>query len=143
MPSKKLFTTLAEAIQQFSDKEKLANVLKNASSDEEALKLLQSHVLPPPENSARTQIVNTKPTYDKAREILRQEGVDKNIIDYGAGKGMGSYGWAESFEPYAKGWYPTYTKAEDIPSDKYSGLLNLNVLNVLPPELREIGRAHV
>jgi hypothetical protein len=92
--------------------------------------------LPAPENAARTQIAGTKPTYDKARELLKLQGVDKNIIDYGAGKGVGSYGWADTYEPYAKGWYPTYTKAEDIPSDKYTGLLNLNVLNVLPPELR-------
>jgi hypothetical protein len=92
--------------------------------------------LPPPENAARTQVANTKGTYDKARELLKLQGVDKNIIDYGAGKGIGSYGWADTYEPYAKGWYPTYTKAEDIPSDMYSGLLNLNVLNVLPPELR-------
>ena len=92
--------------------------------------------LPAPENAARTQIAGTKPTYDKARELLKLQGVDKNIIDFGAGKGIGSYGWADTYEPYAKGWYPTYTKAEDIPSDKYSGLLNLNVLNVLPPELR-------
>ena len=92
--------------------------------------------LPPPENAARTQVANTKGTYDKARELLKLQGVDKNIIDYGAGKGIGSYGWADTYEPYAKGWYPTYTKAEDIPSDMYSGLLNLNVLNVLPAELR-------
>jgi hypothetical protein len=52
---------------------------------------------------------------------------------------------ADSFEPYPQGWYPTYTKSEDIPSEKYKGLLNLNVLNVLDPEMRahtvkEIGR---
>ena len=118
----------------------LEKIIKGAS------KVAKDTKLPAPENAARTQIAGTKPTYDKARELLKLEGIDKNIIDFGAGKGIGSYGWADTYEPYAKGWYPTYTKAEDIPSDKYSGLLNLNVLNVLPPELRaeaKIGRAHV
>lgn len=108
----------------------LEKIMKAASEISKEAKL------PAPENAARTQIAGTKPTYDKARELLKLQGVDKNIIDYGAGKGVGSYGWADTYEPYAQGWYPTYTKAEDIPSDKYSGLLNLNVLNVLPPELR-------
>lgn len=103
--------------------------------------------LPPAENSARTQIVGTMPTYEKARDILRKEGIEgKDVIDFGAGKGLGSTMMkADSFEPYPQGWYPTYTKSEDIPSDAYKGLLNLNVLNVLDPEMRahtvkEIGR---
>jgi hypothetical protein len=103
--------------------------------------------LPPAENSARTQIVGTMPTYEKARDILGKEGIKgADIIDFGAGKGLGSTSMkADSFEPYPQGWYPTYTKSEDIPSEKYKGLLNLNVLNVLDPEMRahtvkEIGR---
>jgi hypothetical protein len=103
--------------------------------------------LPPASNSARTQIVGTMPTYEKARDILGKEGIQgADIIDFGAGKGLGSTSMkADSFEPYPQGWYPTYTKSEDIPSDKYKGLLNLNVLNVLDPEMRahtvkEIGR---
>ena len=103
--------------------------------------------LPPAENSARTQIVGTMPTYEKARNILGEEGIKgADIIDFGAGKGLGSTSMkADSFEPYPQGWYPTYTKSEDIPSEKYKGLLNLNVLNVLDPEMRahtvkEIGR---
>jgi hypothetical protein len=115
------------------------------------LKLLEDVVekvkLPPAENSARTQIVGTMPTYEKARNILGKEGIKgADIIDFGAGKGLGSTSMkADSFEPYPQGWYPTYTKSEDIPSEKYKGLLNLNVLNVLDPEMRahtvkEIGR---
>jgi len=103
--------------------------------------------LPPAENSARTQIVGTMPTYEKARDILSKEGIEgKDVIDFGAGKGLGSTMMkAHSFEPYPQGWYPTYTKSEDIPSNAYKGLLNLNVLNVLDPEMRahtvkEIGR---
>lgn len=112
-----------------------------------AKKLAQEIELPPASNSARTQIVGTMPTYEKARDILRKEGIEgKDVIDFGAGKGLGSTMMkADSFEPYPQGWYPTYTKSEDIPSDAYKGLLNLNVLNVLDPEMRahtvkEIGR---
>ena len=103
--------------------------------------------LPPASNSARTQIVGTMPTYEKARDILGAENIKgADILDFGAGKGLGSTSMkADSFEPYPQGWYPTYTKSEDIPSEKYKGLLNLNVLNVLDPEMRahtvkEIGR---
>jgi len=103
--------------------------------------------LPPAINSARTQIVGTMPTYEKARDILGKEGIEgADVIDYGAGKGLGSTMMkAHSFEPYPQGWYPTYTNSADIPSDEYKGLLNLNVLNVLDPESRahaveEMGR---
>jgi hypothetical protein len=112
-----------------------------------AERLAKDIELPPAENSARTQIVGTLPTYEKARDILGKEGIKgADIIDFGAGKGLGSTAMkADSFEPYPQGWYPTYTKSEDIPSEKYKGLLNLNVLNVLDPEMRahtvkEIGR---
>ena len=112
-----------------------------------AKKLAKDIELPPAENSARTQIVGTMPTYEKARDILGKEGIKgADILDFGAGKGLGSTAMkADSFEPYPQGWYPTYTKSEDIPSEKYKGLLNLNVLNVLDPEMRahtvkEIGR---
>jgi hypothetical protein len=112
-----------------------------------AERLAKDIELPPASNSARTQIVGTMPTYEKARDILGKEGIKgADIIDFGAGKGLGSTSMkADSFEPYPQGWYPTYTKSEDIPSEKYKGLLNLNVLNVLDPEMRahtvkEIGR---
>jgi len=112
-----------------------------------AEKLAKDIELPPASNSARTQIVGTMPTYEKARDILSKEGIQgADVIDFGAGKGLGSTMMkAHSFEPYPQGWYPTYTKSEDIPSDAYKGLLNLNVLNVLDPEMRahtvkEIGR---
>lgn len=103
--------------------------------------------LPPAANSARTQIVGTMPTYEKARDILGKEGIKgADILDFGAGKGLGSTAMkAHSFEPYPQGWHPTYTQSKDIPSEEYKGLLNLNVLNVLDPEMRahtvkEIGR---
>jgi len=103
--------------------------------------------LPPAENSARTQIVGTINTYHKARDILKGHGIEgEKIIDLGAGKGLGSTIMkAHSMEPYPQGWEPTFKRAADIPSDTYEGLTNLNVLNVVAPDIRreiveDIGR---
>jgi SAM-dependent methyltransferase len=63
------------------------------------------------------------------------------VIDYGAGRGHGTSllgEGAESFEPYPNAAFrPTYTDPAAVPSDHYAGVVNLNVLNVLPPDLRE------
>ena len=94
--------------------------------------------LPPVENSRLTQVATTGGTYEKARDVLRERGIEGPIIDYGAGRGHGSrILGGDSFEPYPSSEFsPTYTNPGDIPSDRYAGLVNLNVLNVLPPELR-------
>jgi hypothetical protein len=48
-----------------------------------AEKLAKDIELPPAENSARTQIVGTLPTYEKARDILGKEGIKgADIIDF-------------------------------------------------------------
>lgn len=97
-------------------------------------------ILPPAENAARTQIIGTLPTYAKAAEILKQRGAAGRGIDVGAGLGEGSKILGKNFdtmEPYAKNWKPTYTSAEDMPSDAYGQLTNLNVLNVMPREARD------
>lgn len=97
-------------------------------------------ILPPAENAARTQIIGTLPTYAKAAEILKQRGATGRGIDVGAGLGEGSKLLGKNFdtmEPYAKNWKPTYTSAEEMPSDAYGQLTNLNVLNVMPREARD------
>lgn len=97
-------------------------------------------ILPPAENAARTQIIGTLPTYAKAAEILKQRGAAGRGIDVGAGLGEGSKILGKNFdtmEPYAKNWKPTYTSAEQMPSDAYGQLTNLNVLNVMPREARD------
>jgi hypothetical protein len=86
-------------------------------------------------NSAKTQVTNTDKTYQKARGILDQLGVGDDVIDYGAGKGHGSAILrGESYEPFPQGWTPDYTSP---PNKEYEGVVNMNVLNVLPPEIRE------
>lgn len=96
--------------------------------------------LPPAENAARTQIAGTLPTYQKAADIFARQGMQGRGIDYGAGLGKGAQampGQYETYEPFAKGWNPTYSKAQDVPSDAYNRLTNLNVLNVVPREARD------
>jgi hypothetical protein len=97
-------------------------------------------ILPPAENAARTQIIGTLPTYEKASNILRQQGATGRGIDFGAGLGEGAKALGKDFdtyEPFAKNWTPTYSNAADVPSDEYGRLTNLNVLNVVPREVRD------
>ncbi len=97
-------------------------------------------ILPPAENAARTQIIGTLPTYEKAGSILRQQGATGRGIDFGAGLGEGAKALGKDFdtyEPFAKNWTPTYSNAADVPTDAYGQLTNLNVLNVVPREVRD------
>lgn len=89
-----------------------------------------------PEDAAKTQVTNTKGTYVKARDMLDDLGVGDDVLDYGAGKGHGTpILRGESYEPYPQGDFaPDYTTP---PNKLYDAVVNLNVLNVLPPELRD------
>ena len=93
----------------------------------------------PPENAQRTQRANTIETYRKAKKILDSEIPEGNMIDFGAGLGLGANEMkADAYEPFPKeGFTPTYTNAKDIPSNSYKKLTSLNVLNVVPRELRD------
>jgi hypothetical protein len=104
------------------------------------LELAKDFVLPAAENAARTQIIGTLPTYGKAAEALAKHGAQGRAIDFGAGLGEGAKMLGkdvDTYEPFAKNWSPTFTKPEDIPSDAYGRLTNLNVLNVVPREARD------
>lgn len=86
-------------------------------------------------NAQKTQVSNTGGTYQKARNLLDSLGVGDDVIDYGAGKGHGTpILRGESYEPFPNNWTPDYTSP---PNKEYEGVVNLNVLNVLPPEIRE------
>lgn len=96
--------------------------------------------LPPPENAARTQIIGTLPTYKKAADIFEQQGARGRGLDFGAGLGEGAKvmpGKFETYEPFARGWNPTYSDISQIPPEAYNRLTNLNVLNVVPREIRD------
>jgi 2-polyprenyl-3-methyl-5-hydroxy-6-metoxy-1,4-benzoquinol methylase len=104
--------------------------------------------LPPAENSQKTQVTTTTGSYRKAAARLDDlDAPEGKILDFGAGRGLGSEAMgADSFEPFPReGFNPTYTDAKEIPDDSYSRIVNLNVLNVVPPDIRadivqDIGR---
>jgi hypothetical protein len=93
-------------------------------------------------NPAKTQRGNTLPTYQKAFDILDvQEGDD--VLDYGAGMGLGAEAAklrganVMTFEPFPqKEFKPDFTSPQDVPEASATKVLNMNVLNVLPPEER-------
>ena len=91
--------------------------------------------LPPAENAQRTQIMTTKPTYEKALKALGNQG---SALDFGAGRGFSSEMGMDTYEPFPReGFTPDYTDASAIPSGSYDRLTNLNVLNVVPLETRD------
>jgi len=110
------------------------------------IKAASDFILPAAENASRTQIIGTLPTYAKAAEALAQHGATGRAIDFGAGLGEGAKALGkntDTYEPFAKNWNPTFTKPEDIPSDAYNRLTNLNVLNVVPREARDEIAQHI
>jgi SAM-dependent methyltransferase len=97
------------------------------------------NTLPPAENSRRTQVSNTTPTYQKAKKLL---GNPTSVLDYGAGLGLGAKAiGADTFEPFPgnqfAGGQPTYQNPDQIPGGSYDAVTSLNVLNVLPREARD------
>jgi hypothetical protein len=88
--------------------------------------------------SRKTQVKNTIGTYRKVMSRFFK-GVDSSdIIDYGAGYGVGTREFnLDSYEPFPErgakeyGWQPDYTNASDI-SKQYKGLISNAVLNVIP-----------
>ena len=94
--------------------------------------------LPLQEAAQKTQIGTTTGTYVKAKNILDEVG-DETILDYGAGLGKGAAKIkADTYEPFPKeGFNPTFTQSKNIPSNSRSRMTNLNVLNVVPPNVRK------
>jgi hypothetical protein len=95
--------------------------------------------------SGTTQVATTVGSYKKAAQIANKLGA-KTVLDYGAGLGLGTDAISDiipsvdSFEPNAERWQGsspvTYTNTSDI-NKKYDSVINLNVLNVVPKDIRD------
>ena len=96
--------------------------------------------------SSTTQRKNTIKSYEKVAEKIKVMFGNVSILDYGAGLGLGTEmmkkvtgGKVDSFEPYPVNWesnFPvTYTDSSSI-KKKYDVIVSLNVLNVLPEDIR-------
>jgi hypothetical protein len=97
--------------------------------------------------SGTTQRSNTTNSYVKAAEKLKDLGVEGNVLDYGAGLGVGSDAMSkvlgtdvDSLEPNTEKWQgknkPAYTDSSQI-NKKYDGVVSLNVLNVVEKDVRD------
>ena len=131
-----------------SAKKKMSKAERAAKAIRENNKKKVPHLsnggLPPAENAARTQIIGTLPTYEKAEEELKKRGAQGRALDFGAGLGEGAKILkADTYEPFPKGWKPTFIDPKQIPTEAYGKLTNLNVMNVVPPKVRDEIASHI
>ena len=90
--------------------------------------------------SKTTQRANTIGTATKASSYLDLLGAEGRSLDYGAGKGLNAKANKidDTFEPFPEQEFnPTFMSPSEIPKNKYGKIISTNVINVLPPSLRE------
>lgn len=104
--------------------------------------------------SETTQVSNTIGSYRKAAELLSKHiPLDGIVLDYGSGLGLGTeqlrevFGpnvTVESYEPNPRRSKvpPTFASSDEI-NKEYDGIVCLNVLNVLEPDLRDEVVEHI
>ena len=98
--------------------------------------------------SGTTQVATTAGSYRTAFDALQKVKPDiKNVLDYGAGLGLGADAIREktsaqvdTLEVNPERWKsdtaPTYTSSDAVRT-KYDAVINLNVLNVVPRNIRD------
>lgn len=112
------------------------SAVAGAAAIDETMRVANNR-LPPLSNAQKTQLgASTLPSYEKAAGVLGSEG---RALDFGAGRGQGAQAIGfDTFEPYPReGFSPTYNTAADIPDQSYDRLTSLNVLNVMPRDVRD------
>lgn len=90
--------------------------------------------------SQTTQRPNTVETAKKASKYLDDLGAKGKSLDFGAGLGINAKATKidDTFEPFPKkGFKPTFNKPSEIPANTYGKIMSTNVINVLPPKVRE------
>jgi hypothetical protein len=97
------------------------------------------------ESSGTTQVATTTGSYVKAANLIKD--IKGKVLDYGAGLGLGTDAMSnvlgrdvDSFEPNPERWRgkkeATYTASDQI-NEKYDAVVSLNVLNVVPKDIRD------
>jgi hypothetical protein len=124
---------------------------------EQTLELEQSQaVIEGQQGSMSTQIATTATAYPKVVARVESQFLERpvtTILDYGSGLGFGTQLMreegrdVESYEPnpdraIAAGNVPTYSDSTKV-TKKYDLVMNLNVLNVLEPKLRDVVLADI
>ena len=100
--------------------------------------------------SSSTQVATTGGSYRKSAGLLGSLKAGDKVLDYGAGRGLGTaemqkalpHAEVHSYEPGAKGWSPTHSSSDTI-THTYPAVVSLNVLNVLEPKLRSEVTKHL
>lgn len=98
-------------------------------------------------SSGTTQVATTTGSYVKAANIVNDLEIEGEVLDYGAGLGLGTDAMSQvlgtevdSYELNPERWKGktpvTYTKASDI-NKQYDAIVSLNVLNVVPKDVRD------
>ncbi len=98
-------------------------------------------------SSGTTQVATTTGSYVKAADIVNDLEIEGEVLDYGAGLGLGTDAMSQvlgtevdSYELNPERWKGkkpvTYTKASDI-NKQYDAIVSLNVLNVVPKDVRD------
>ena len=96
-------------------------------------------------SSGTTQVATTTGSYVKAANLIKD--IQGSVLDYGAGLGLGTDAMSntlgrkvDSYEPNPERWQgkeeATYTGSDQI-NKKYDGIVSLNVLNVVPKDIRD------
>lgn len=114
-----------------------------STSDEMATEAAQSLA----KASGTTQVATTTGSYEKAARILKGLNVTGDVLDYGAGLGLGTDAMSKvlgsdvkSYDINPERWKGkgsvTYTNAKDI-NKRFDGIVSLNVVNVVPKDIRD------
>ena len=95
--------------------------------------------VPPAENAQETQSATTRGTYIKTANVLNNIIPEGQILDFGAGRGIGAEAInAKTYEPFPReGFTPDFTDASKIPSNSESKINSSSVINVVPKDIRD------
>jgi SAM-dependent methyltransferase len=122
---------------------KTADVIERAKNIDNFMS--KSQAVRSEKSSGTTQVATTTGSYVKAANLIAD--IKGDVLDYGAGLGLGTDAMSntlgrkvDSFEPNPERWQgkeiATFTSSDQI-NKKYDAIVSLNVLNVVPKDIRD------